>query len=175
MYYDDDVIIETALDLYDRYDISMEDAVGIAMEKTEYTNEEKAALMDATRSGMKKGAKYGAGIGAGLGVISGASAAHSLNQMSKMASPDASYRVPVVASGIASAPINAVGGLANGAIIGAGVGYLKKRSEIKKNRLAKAAELERQAREAEAKAAAKREEAENAVAQAKEAASYFAY
>lgn len=142
----DEIVIENALDLYDRYEITMEDAIGIAMEKL--SAQDKLELRNAAVSGLRKGAKVGAGVGAVVGVGNGD------------------------ATSLIGAPI---AGAVNGSLYGAGIGALKSYAKIHKRNLVKAAELERQAQEAEAKAAAKREEAENAVAQAKEAASYFAY
>lgn len=147
----DEIVIENALDLYDRYEITMEDAIDIAMEKL--SAQDKLELIEARREGLKKGAKIGAGVGTGIGGLSAKS-------------PE-----EFVANSIGGA----MGGAFNGAIIGSGIAHIKKREEIRKRNLVKAAELERQAQEAEAKAAAKREEAENAVAQAKEDALYFAY
>jgi hypothetical protein len=146
----DEIVIENALDLYDRYEITMEDAIGIAMEKL--SAQDKLELRNAAVSGLRKGAKVGAGVGAGVGVLAAGGSGD--------------------ATSLIGAPI---AGAVNGSLYGAGIGALKSYAKIHKRNLVKAAELERQAQEAEAKAAAKREEAENAVAQAKEAASYFAY
>jgi hypothetical protein len=71
MYYDEEyVIIESALDIYDEYNVTMEEAVAIAMEMNSNTNNE-----DCERNTPKKGVPILPLVGAGV-IGGGAYALH---------------------------------------------------------------------------------------------------
>lgn len=130
----DEAIIESALDIYDEYDVSMEEAIDMAMEGMEIRKSPNGRRVRPV----------------GVDAISTATYANPPRR-----------RRPVT-----------LGNVLGGAAIATGAGIAI--SKYRKKKLAQAAKLQQEAEAAEAKAAEARAQAEQLVADAKEAA-YMGY
>ena len=238
--YDDDAIIEAALDIYDEYDVSMEEAVDIAMEKVyrsiggheakeleeKYPNtvwddhynsyyyhckaqKKDDAFWDALRHAKNGGNndpdrrrtnEANRWIYGDFGYENDKKLNRKIKFKDRVIDrgnpkpePTPSAPTPIpnpkptpsaptpnptpkpTPTPIKKRRINPKTGIAVGAgaaALGAGGVALYK---YRKKKLAEAAKAQKEAEELDSRAARKREKAENAVAQAKEAASYFAY
>ena len=134
----DEAIIESALDIYDEYDVSMEEAIDMAMEGMEIRKSPNGRRVRPV----------------------GADAIATATYANTYANPPR-RRKPVT-----------LGHVLGGAAVATGAGVAI--SKYRKKKLAQAAKLQQEAEAAEAKAANARAQAEQLVADAKEAA-YMGY
>jgi hypothetical protein len=195
---EDEAIIEAALDLYDKYDISMEEAVDIAMEKMSTIDKIGRSVFPWSYKGRRErhyktlnsyDKKMLERLDKAFKDSSNATFDLNMSEEDKEKYRkryddlvSRRQRMNSKASSIADAAFDAerrnaskIETLGKGAALGAAVAGGVALYKYRKKKLAEAAKLQKEAEEAEAKAAQKQSEAENAVAQAKEASVYFDY
>ena len=166
---EDDAIIEAALDIYDQYEVSMEEAVDMAMESLyakifPYTSKKKFGKykvdsLDIDRKYLKRNTYVRPD---GL----------TAEEYDKRLEARKNALKDLDNSQLALKKREARNiGIGAGAVLGAGVGGVALYKYHKK-KLAEAAKAEKEAEELDSRAARKREKAQKAIAQAKEAASF---